>query len=177
MKTFPIPKYTGYKITTNGQVWSSWKRGRRPIILDQWRKLKPQVDKLGRHHYCLKVNQTRHTRYAHQLVLETFIGPRPKGMVTCHNNGNASDNRLENLRWDTQSANIYDSIKHGTYFRCKSIGILNSQAKLTEKQVRVIKWALHHSVSQTFLAKAFRISQQSISGIKIGTRWGHVLIK
>lgn len=51
----------------------------------------------------------------HALVLETFIGPRPEGMVCRHLNGNPLDNRLENLRWGTPEENAQDSIAHGTH--------------------------------------------------------------
>jgi hypothetical protein len=36
-------------------------------------------------------------------------------MQCCHTNGKASDNRLENLRWDTPANNVADRKKHGTY--------------------------------------------------------------
>lgn len=35
------------------------------------------------------------------LVLETFVGPCPEGMKAIHINGDAEDNRLENLKWGT----------------------------------------------------------------------------
>lgn len=50
----------------------------------------------------------------HRLVLLAFVGPAPEGMVTCHNDGNPTNNRLDNLRWDTPSANMVDRVKHGT---------------------------------------------------------------
>lgn len=57
----------------------------------------------------------REEKRVHRLVLEAFFGPCPDGMEGCHNNGNPSDNRLENLRWDTRSENIRDSVRHGTH--------------------------------------------------------------
>ena len=36
------------------------------------------------------------------LVLLTFIGPRPQGMVVSYLNGNKFDNRLCNLKWEIQ---------------------------------------------------------------------------
>lgn len=54
-------------------------------------------------------------RLVHQLVLEAFVGPRPEGMEGCHNNGDCTDNRLENLRWDTSSNNKLDMLIHGTH--------------------------------------------------------------
>lgn len=50
----------------------------------------------------------------HVLVLTAFVGPRSPGLVGCHNDGDPSNNHLSNLRWDTQSNNILDTLKHGT---------------------------------------------------------------
>lgn len=52
------------------------------------------------------------TLLIHALVLEAFHGPRPAGMVSCHNDGNANDNRPSNLRWDTQASNMRDRFIH-----------------------------------------------------------------
>lgn len=52
---------------------------------------------------------------AHVLVALCFIGPRPAGLNVCHNDGKGSNNAAENLRYDTQSSNILDSVKHGTH--------------------------------------------------------------
>jgi hypothetical protein len=52
--------------------------------------------------------KSRHRR-VHQLVLETFIGPRPPGLECCHWDGVKINNRLMNLRWDTHAANAADS--------------------------------------------------------------------
>jgi len=49
----------------------------------------------------------------HRLVLTMFSGPAPEGMECCHENGNPSDNRLVNLRWDTRLENLRDRIRHG----------------------------------------------------------------
>ncbi|WP_044476437.1 NUMOD4 motif-containing HNH endonuclease [Rhodococcus aetherivorans] len=49
----------------------------------------------------------------HRLVAEAFLGPCPVGMEVCHENGNARDNRVENLRYDTRRSNILDKVRHG----------------------------------------------------------------
>ena len=51
----------------------------------------------------------------HRLVLEAFVGPCPKGMECCHEDGVRTNNRLSNLRWDTRKANHADAIRHGTH--------------------------------------------------------------
>lgn len=52
------------------------------------------------------------TKKVHRLVLEAFTGPRPDGMEACHANGDRSDNRAGNLRWDTVRENANDRISH-----------------------------------------------------------------
>lgn len=54
-------------------------------------------------------------RYVHQLIAETFIGPRPPGKVVCHNDGDVTNNAADNLRYDTRSENNRDMARHGTH--------------------------------------------------------------
>jgi len=56
----------------------------------------------------------RRSLRVHRLVMAAFMGPCPDGMEVCHNNGNPSDNRLVNLRYDTASGNRLDRQLHGT---------------------------------------------------------------
>lgn len=51
--------------------------------------------------------------WVHRLVLDAFVGPRPKGTEGCHNDGDPTNNCVENLRWDTKSANALDRVRHG----------------------------------------------------------------
>ena len=44
-----------------------------------------------------------------------LVGPRGEGMVCCHYNDIPSDNRLSNLRWDTQLANAQDALRNGRH--------------------------------------------------------------
>lgn len=53
--------------------------------------------------------------YAHHLVLEAFVGPRPEGMYGCHNDGDPSNNHVSNLRWDSPSENMHDRVRHGNH--------------------------------------------------------------
>lgn len=51
------------------------------------------------------------THLVPRLVLFSFVGEPPKGFECCHNDGNALNNRLENLRWDTTESNAQDKIR------------------------------------------------------------------
>lgn len=50
-------------------------------------------------------NKKFKTKTIHQIVLETFRGPRPQGMVGDHIDRDKSNNSLKNLRWVTISRN------------------------------------------------------------------------
>jgi len=80
------------------------------------RLLKPtKADKWNHLSVHLGYNNQRKTVLVHKLVLLAFVGPAPDGMECCHNNGIASDNRIENLRWDTHRNNNGDRKRHGNY--------------------------------------------------------------
>lgn len=86
----------------------------------------------------------------HKLIMLTFVGPRPEGMDICHYDGNAQNNRLDNLRYDTRSANIQDAIRHGTSTRGDNNGrsVLNSEMvmamRLLRKQGHTVKSISNH---------------------------------
>src|SRR4030042_5419324 len=80
---------------------------------------------------CLWKNNISNIFSVHRLVLETFIGSCPEGKEACHNNGRRTDNRVENLRWDTRKNNHEDKKKHGTM----ACGEKINMAKLIKKNV------------------------------------------
>lgn len=103
-----VAGYAGrYEISTEGRMRSHI--GKRPRLLAL------AIDGRGRRGVFL-YNGVRGGvvhRMVHILVLETFVGPRPEGMYACRNNGDALDNRLSNLRWDTPRENALDTVRHG----------------------------------------------------------------
>jgi NUMOD4 motif/HNH endonuclease len=102
----------------------------------------------------------------HKLVMEAFVGKRPEGMECCHNDGNAFNNHLNNLRWDTPKNNHADKIKHGTTNRGERCGT----AKITLEQVRSIR---KDDRLQRLIAADYKIAESMISRIKNGVRWKH----
>lgn len=68
----------------------------------------------------------------HVLVLLTFVGPAPNGMICRHfPDREPTNNRIENLRWGTWEENRADTIVHGTDAR----GEKSVKAKLTDAAV------------------------------------------
>lgn len=70
----------------------------------------------GRYYACVLYRDGKRKQIAtHVLMLETFIGPRPKGMHGLHKDDNPDNNRLGNLYWGTQRQNVRDAIKSGRH--------------------------------------------------------------
>lgn len=105
----PVAGYEGrYEVSDQGRVRSLHKRN--PGHIKKQRNHKEYWT------VALKYDGVHHSPSpVHVLVATAFLGPRPHGMDTCHNNGDSLDNRLENLRYDTHSANQLDSVRHGTH--------------------------------------------------------------
>lgn len=110
-----VPDYEGiYEVSTLGRV----KRIKPGPNTKVGKILTPRLDTQGRPTVCLyntELHKWRKEWRVHQLVARAFIDAHPAdGLEVCHGNGDKTDNRVENLRWDTSSANKQDAIKHGT---------------------------------------------------------------
>lgn len=47
------------------------------------------------------------------LVLESFVGPRPLGMLALHDDDDPTNNTLPNLYWGTRRQNRLDAVRNG----------------------------------------------------------------
>jgi hypothetical protein len=73
-------------------------------------------DPAGYMQLCLSdVNKQRYNIRIHIVVAQTFLGFPEEGLVVCHFNDIKTDNRLENLRYDTQKSNIRDAQRNGSF--------------------------------------------------------------
>lgn len=96
-----------YEVSDHGVVRS---------IADQQPLKQYVANKSGHRRVVLKRPEGgRLQQYVHRVVLSAFVGPCPDGMECCHNDGDGTNNRLKNLRWDTTSSNMYDKVKHGVH--------------------------------------------------------------
>lgn len=106
------------------------------VVGDEWKRMKLSTSRSG--HLCVGLSRggKSFTRFAHRLVLEAFVGPRPPGMVARHfPDRNPANNRLDNLSWGTVQDNHDDQRVHGTILR----GERHPMAKTTESVVRAIR--------------------------------------
>jgi len=127
-----IPEFPGYRIGSDGSVWSC-RNSQGGVGGGRWRRLRERVMPNGYRQACLMPGPTY--RYVHRLILEAFVGPCPPGMVACHNDGDRSNNTPGNLRWDTVQSNLADKVRHGTQTR----GECHPAAKVTAETVCVIR--------------------------------------
>lgn len=95
-----------YKVTRDGMIFSF--RTSRPKLIGG------SAHKYGHTVVKLYTDAGSKHRYVHDIVLETFVGPRPEGHEARHLNGRADDNRVENLVWSTHHENMLDTLVHGT---------------------------------------------------------------
>ena len=94
----------------------------------------------SRRMYALRKDGKTYYKKAHQLVLNAFIGPGPKGQESLHINGKSLENNLSNLRYGTRKENHLDSVRHGTHLKPPiHFGESNSNARLSSAQVDVIR--------------------------------------
>lgn len=166
-----IPGHPGYLCGTDGSVWS--------VKSGQWKQLKELVLRPYNKYYAVGLyTGGKHCRYlVHRLVLLTFRGPCPAGMEACHANDVSTDNRLENLRWDTRDNNMKERVanpERGNH------GTRHGLAKLTDEVVQEIrrrhvkvKPGQRHGNTKE-LAEEFGVGTQAIGKIVNGHRWQHV---
>lgn len=114
------------------------------------------------------VKRKKLTKNVHVLVAETFLGPRPtKKHHCCHIDGNPLNNSLENLKWATQVENESHKYLHGTRLLGESL----HNSKFTESEIRAIRKS---GLSGAELARKYKVTQSSISGIKLRKTWKHI---
>lgn len=104
-----IPSAPGYFVSADGRVFSEMKGARRELTRFDRRTRRGQPSG----YLSVQLGRGR-PAYVHRLVLEAFVGPAPSAEHEgCHGNGDRSDNRIENLRWDTPAGNTVDRYLHG----------------------------------------------------------------
>lgn len=114
--------------------------------------------------------ERRRQKNAHRISYEIYKGDIPKGMIVCHQ----CDNRLcvnpYHLFAGTPKDNTQDMVKklRGTH------GEKSTSAKLTNRDVLLIREHYKVGVLQSELAKRFNVLPNCISRIVNNKRWKHL---
>jgi hypothetical protein len=160
--------WPGYRVSQIGEVQSC--RSTNGKLRDTWKTLKP-CPRNGYPSYQLVRDRKLHHVDAHVLVLTTYVGPCPPGMVCRHLNGDRWDCRWpENLAWGTPIENMEDQRTHGTLTE----GERNHASKFTEAQVLEIRDRLANGETAVSLAAEFSVRALTIRDIKHRRSWAHV---
>jgi hypothetical protein len=111
----------------------------------------------------------------HKLVVETFIGLVPKGMLCNHKNGNKLDNRADNLEIVTPSENTKHAYDTGLAFARS--GENHYLSNLTDEKVLNIYKDIKLYKTNDYIAEKYNIQFKAVSLLRMGSRWRHLFEK
>lgn len=159
-----IPEWPEYEVSSFGRV--------RPVQafhayrIGKCLKLKPS-NAYYRVGLCRKSTVT--WMFVHRLVASAFLpAPLPGQTQVAHNNGIGTDNRIDNLRWDTPTGNAADRWVHGGY----STGEQHCASKMTWHQAEKIRAAHASGEKASSIVRRTGLSKTTIYAILRGERWG-----
>jgi len=157
MDTFkPIPCAPRYEISEDGAIRGNTRNG---LTYRKW----DTSERYPRVSLCLP-NGTVIYRRVHILVLEAFVGPRPKGMVARHIDDDPLNCRRSNLRWGTRAENTEDRHKNKGW----GGGEANHCSKLTNAQVLEIRADPRYRWKPKEYAEKFGVSKACVVEARIG---------
>ena len=114
---------------------------------------------------CISVGNAM-SRGAHRVAYEEWVGPIPDGQVVMHLCHNPPCIEPTHLAVGTDAENAAMKV---------SVGHARGPRKLTEDEVRAIRDRLAQGDVQETIAKDFGVVQATISRIKLGIDWSHVV--
>lgn len=158
IRMLPYP-YDAYHVSADGRVFST-KRG--------WSEMLQTIDAKGYANVSImsREDRRRSKRFrVHTLVLTAFSGQRSDNEQCRHIDGNKLNNAIENLTWDTASANQIDNVIHGVH----------PTMKLTPSDVMDMRAAYANGgITHKELAAKYGISRKAACDIVAGRRWAHL---
>ncbi|MCP4761423.1 MAG: endodeoxyribonuclease [archaeon] len=173
-----IPDYEGfYQVSNFGRIKSLSRKIKcgNGCRNHKERILKPKIDNGYKRVTLVKDGMNNYLKVS-RIVMATFNGA--SNLQVNHINGIKADNRLENLEYCTPSENIYHAFRTGLKHSKK--GCDSHFAKLTEPQVRRIKWIAKYSVPEKGywkkLSTSLGVSNSMISMIVNNKSWKHIQV-
>lgn len=173
-----IEGFPGYSITRDGKVYTSVRINRAgvPPKTTIWitfdgepREMTLRQNRQGHLRVGLTKDGKQVWKFVHHLVLEAFVGPRPKGKQCRHLNGVPTDNRAENLAWGTAKENTDDKVRHGTI----PFGSRHGNAKMTEEMVARFRQEIK-TKSASQIAREVGLHPTTVQKAVRGAFWKHV---
>ena len=133
------------------------------------RRLKSRIN--GKGYYRVSLGKDE-DRYVHRLVLTAFAGECPKGHEASHLNGDVSNNRLDNLAWESFSDNNKRKVVHGT----DDNGEKSVLSKLTKADVIASRKLRKDGLQYREIMKVLglKVTISTLSEAVIGDTWKSV---
>lgn len=124
-------------------------------------------------YYCFKRRGplSLKNKIAHRHVWEECFGPIPGSLFVLHRCDNRPCVNPEHLFLGTQADNLRDMVQKGRSCR----GERHWNAKLTEAEARSIRATPKTSGSTLRLMQQFNVSKTTITRIRAGKLWRHIL--
>ena len=123
---------------------------------------------------------------AHRVAYELWVGPIPSGLILRHKCDNPSCVNPDHLETGTHQDNANDRVERGRSAKGDKSGARlhpekmprgenHHNSKLTYDDVVEIKVLLGFGVTQEQIAEQFGVGDPTISKIKRGILWSHVI--
>jgi HNH endonuclease len=162
-----------YCVSDNGRVFS--RLGGRGIIKNEWHEIKSHPSKDGYPFVSISKRGIPDQKKVHILVLETFVGPRPSGLLGLHKDDIRTNNHVKNLYWGSYQRNALDRSENG-----KLVGEGHGMSKLTDESVIRIRELRSSGMTNSEIKDrildefGIDVSEGMISHAAIGRTWGHL---
>ena len=150
----PIRRFPNYEASNLGRIRTTSGKLSHKILQHKYEHVSVhRYRKTKRCHYIIPV---------HHLILETFVGPKPKGYYTNHRNGIKSDNRVSNLEWVTPKENVHHAFR---------TGLMNVDLGLKKGDLKTIRMLCKNRIPVWMIADQFKVSVGTIYNIKKYIHW------
>ncbi len=141
-----------YLVSRDGTVWS--------LLTNK--TIKQKKSKVG---YFIVILQGE-TRFVHELIATTWLGPRPTtDYVVDHKDGNTENNSVSNLEWVTRQEN---ALRASAVLRQRRRG---TKAVLTEEQVYEARRRCSTGCSLRQIASELKVTEGTIHNAVYGTTY------
>ncbi|MCK9496739.1 MAG: HNH endonuclease [Dehalococcoidia bacterium] len=112
---------------------------------------------------------------AHRVSYELAHGPVPDGLFVMHRCDNRACVRPEHLAPGTPAENTADMDNKGRRINVPQVGESHGCARLTEEEVIEIRRRVSTGEKSRLVAADYGVSRETVSAIKTGRLWKHLL--
>jgi hypothetical protein len=163
----PVPHCPRYEVSSRGDVRK---------IAPRVHLMKPTLQSTGYHHVTTVNEHGKRVQWSvHRLVATVFIGNPPAlgwRSHCAHNDGNKTNNRVENLRWTDAKGNAGDRKRHGTAL----FGDNHPICKIGDKGAAAVLILSRAGMSQHELARIHGVCRRTIHNIITRKIYRHVQV-